>query len=203
MFKLYFRTGLRNLLRNRSFTLINLIGLALGLSGIMVLTVMLYQYLTTNGQFRAKERMYYVKIHYPNGTAGIQTPFPLLYEALKTCPDIEAGTHMQSWMWPWLKVENREFQDLTRYVDTGFFHVFSYPLEYGDPATALRDKFSVVLSHGMSEKLFGSKVNPVGKTVTMDDSIPLKVTGVMQTIPTNTTLQFALKPKSWRIVSAK
>lgn len=188
MLKLYFRTGLRNLLHHRSFTLINLIGLALGLSGIMVLTVMLYQYLTANGQFKHKERMFYVKHQSSNGTESMQTPFPFLYEALKTCPEIEAGTHMQSWRYPWLKAGDREFQDMTRYVDTGFFRVFSFPLEYGDPATALREKFSVVLSHEMAEKLFG-RINPVGRTVTMDDSIPLKVTGVLQTIPTNTTLR--------------
>ncbi len=188
MFKLYFRTGFRNLLRHRSFTVINLIGLALGLSGIMVLTVLLYQYLTANGQFRHKDRMYYVKTRNAEGVESLQTPFPFLYEALKTCPEIEAGTHMQSWRWPWLKVDDREFQDLTRYVDTGFFRVFSFPLEYGDPATALREKFSVVLSHEMAEKLFG-RINPVGRTVTMDDNIPLKVTGVLQTIPSNTTLR--------------
>jgi putative ABC transport system permease protein len=118
----------------------------------------------------------------------MQTPYPFLYEVLKTCPEIEAGTHMQSWRYPWLKVEDREFQDVTRYVDTGFFRVFSFPLEYGDPTTALREKFNVVLSHEMAEKLFG-KVNPLGKTVMMDDSIPLKVTGVLQTIPSNTTLR--------------
>src|SRR3569833_1107426 len=175
MLRIYLRTAVRSLLRHRSFSIINLIGLALGLSAIMVLTVMLYQYLTTNAQFQNKERMYYVKLSYPNGTEGTQTPFPLLYETLKSCPGVEAGTHMQSWRFPWLKVEDREFQDLTRYVDTDFFKVFSYPLEYGSAATALKEKFSVVLSHEMSEKLFG-KVNPIGKFVTMDDSVHLKVT---------------------------
>ncbi len=188
MLRIYLRTAVRNLLRHRSFSIINLIGLALGLSAIMVLTVMLYQYLTTNAQFQHKERIYYVKLSYPNGTEGAQTPFPLLYEALKSSPGVEAGTHMQSWRYPWLKVEDREFQDMTRYVDTDFFKVFSYPLECGNAATALKEKFSVVLSHAMSEKLFG-KVNPVGRFVTMDDTVHLKVTGVMQTIPTNTTLR--------------
>jgi len=187
MVKIYLRTGIRNLFRHRSFSLINLIGLALGLSAIMVLTVMLYQYLTTNGQFQHKERMYYVKSN-AGGDDYRLTPYPFLYEALKTCPDIEAGTHVQSWNWPWLKVEGKEFQDQTWFVDTGFFRVFSFPLEYGDPSTALRDKYSIVLSHEMAERLFG-KIDPLGKTVTMDDSVPLKVTGVLKTIPSNTTLR--------------
>ncbi|HVU54562.1 MAG TPA: ABC transporter permease [Puia sp.] len=187
MFKIHLRTGIRNLFRHRSFSLINLIGLALGLSAIMVLTVMLYQYLTTNGQFQHKERMYYVKSNV-EGNELTQTPYPFLYEALRTCPDIEAGTHVQSWSWPWLKAGDKEFQDQTWFVDTGFFQVFSFPLEYGNPGTALRDKYSVVLGHEMAERLFG-RIDPLGKTVTMDDSIPLKVTGVLQTIPSNTTLR--------------
>jgi putative ABC transport system permease protein len=187
MFEIYFRTGIRNLVRHRSFSLINLIGLTLGLSAIMVLTVMLYQYLTTNGQFQHKERMYYVKSN-TDGNEYSQTPYPFLYEALKTCPDIEAGTHVQGWNWPWLKVGDKEFQDKTSFVDTGFFHVFSLPLEYGDSKTALQDKYNLVLSHEMAERLFG-RIDPIGKTVTMDDSVPLKVTGVLQTIPSNTTIR--------------
>jgi putative ABC transport system permease protein len=187
MFKIYLRTGIRNLFRHRSFSLINLIGLALGLSAVMVLTVMLYQYLTTNGQFEHKDRMYYVKSNL-GGNEFPQTPYPFLYEALKNCPEIEAGTHVQSWSWPWLKVGDKEFQDRTSFVDTGFFTVFSFPLAYGDPKTALRDKYDVVLSHEMAERLFG-KIDPLGKTVTMDDSVPLKVTGVLQTIPSNTTIR--------------
>src|SRR5690242_356013 len=103
MFKMYLRTGIRNLFRHQSFSLISLVGLALGLSAIMVLTVMLYQYLTTNGQFQHKERMYYAKTN-AGGNEYRQTTFPLLYEVLKTCPDIEAGTHIQGWNCPWLKV---------------------------------------------------------------------------------------------------
>lgn len=187
MFKIYLRTGIRNLFRQRSFSIINLIGMALGLSAIMVLTVMLYQYLTTNGQFQHKDRMYYVKSN-ADGNEYRQTPYPFLYEALKTCPDIEAGTHLQTWWWPWLKVGDKEFQDQTTFVDTGFFQVFSLPLEYGDPTSALRDKYSVVLSHEMAERLFGH-VDPLGKIVTMDDTLSLRVTGVLQTIPSNTTVR--------------
>ncbi len=68
MLKIYFRNGLRSLVRFRSFSLINLVGLTLGLSAIMVLSVMLYQYLTVNGQFKNQDRLYYVKMHATNGS---------------------------------------------------------------------------------------------------------------------------------------
>ena len=123
MLRIYFRNAFRSLLRFRSFSIINLLGLTLGFSAIMVMTVLLYQYLTANGQFEHKERMYYVKMRDPDGGTFTQTPYPFLNAALASCPDIEAGTHIQSFYWPWLKAGSKEFQDNTWFVDPGFFQV--------------------------------------------------------------------------------
>src|SRR5687767_8841678 len=126
MLRTFFKSGLRNLVRYKSFSLINLVGLSLGLSAIMVLAFMLYQFLTVNSQFRNKDRMFYVRTQTHDGRVHKQTPYPFLYEALKTCPEIEAGTHMQGFNWPWLKNGDKEFQQQTWYVDTGFFKVFTF-----------------------------------------------------------------------------
>lgn len=189
MIKLFFRSAWRSLLRFRQFSLINLIGLTLGFSAVMALAVMLYQFLTTNGQFNHRDRMYYVKLHTTGGGDGMTTPFPFLDAILQSCPDIEAGTHNMTWSNPWLKAGQKEFEDRTWYVDTGFFRVFSYPLQSGDPLTALRGKYNVVLGHDMAVKLFGSSAAARGKTVMMDDTVPLTVTGVLQPIPSNTTMR--------------
>src|SRR5579872_3900597 len=189
MLRLFLRNSFRNLLRFRSFSLINLVGLTLGFSAVMVMVVLLYQYLTANGQFANKERMYYVKLANADGTTWAMTPYPFLYAAEATCPEIEAGTHLQQWYYPWLKAGDKEFQDKTYFVDSGFFKVFSFPLETGDAATALRDKYSVVLSHDMAVKLFGSAAAAQGRRVQIEDSIPGTVTGVLQTVPTNTTIR--------------
>jgi hypothetical protein len=117
---------------------INLIGLTLGFSAVMALAVMLYQFVTTNNQFSHKDRLYYVKLHSPEGGDGRLTPFPYLDAVLRACPDVEAGTHVQGWNPPWLKAGHKESQDATWFVDTGFLRVFSYPLESGNPLTALR-----------------------------------------------------------------
>ncbi len=188
MFKTFLKSGYRNLVKYKSFSLINLIGLTLGLSAIMVLAFMLYQFITVNSQFENKERLFYVRTKAPNGNIHKQTPYPFLSEALKTCPGIEAATHMQSYNWPWLKNGEKEFQQQTWYVDSGFFKVFTFPLAYGNAHEALRDKFSAVLSHEMANKLFGT-ANAVGKTLTADDSIQLKVTAVLQPVPSNTTFR--------------
>ncbi|MGI4803476.1 MAG: ABC transporter permease, partial [Janthinobacterium lividum] len=187
MFKNYLKTGYRNLVKNTSFTLINLIGLSLGLASVMVLSLLVYEYLTANSIFKNQERIVYLKTKPKSGNDYNQTPFPLLEEILKNCPDVAAATHTQTWYFPWLKYQNKEFQDNTIFGETGFFKVFSFPFEFGQVKTALNEKYNVVLSHEMAEKLFG-KQNPVGKIITADDSTQLTVTGVLKPIPVNATL---------------
>lgn len=189
MLKNYLRNSFRSLLRFRSFSIINLVGLTLGFSAVMVMVVMLYQYLTANGQFANKERMYYVKQANPDGSTYSVTPYPFLYAAQAACPDIEAATHLQTWYYPWLKVGDKEFQGKAYFVDTGFFNVFSFPTETGNAATALRDKFSVVLSHDMAVKLYGSAAAAQGRRVQINDTVLGTVTAVLRPIPTNTTIR--------------
>lgn len=187
MFIKYIKPAFRNLLKYKSFSLINIIGLTLGLSSVMVLAFMLYQFVTTNSQLTKQERMYSISSKTADKTYN-QTPFPFLSEVLRTCPEVEAGTHMQSWSWPWLKNKDAEFKESTSYVDTSFFTVFTYPLEYGNASTAFRDKNSVVLSHEMAQKLFPNE-KAIGKIIIADDSVQLTVTGVLKSIPSNTTFR--------------
>ena len=189
MFKNYFKTAFRQLSKNKSSTIINMVGLVLGLSSVMVLSEMVYQFLTFDSVQQNKERMYYLQSVAKDGSESMQTTFPLLDEALKTCPQIEAGTHFQQWNIPWLKSNNKEIQeDKTYFVDTGFFKVFSFPLKSGNKATALKEKYDVVLSEETAQKLFGNE-NPVGKFISADDTIQLTVTGVLKHISTNNSLR--------------
>jgi putative ABC transport system permease protein len=189
MIKNYFKTAFRQLWKNKNFTFINLAGLVLGLSSVMVLAVMVYQFLTFDKIHQNRNRMYYLKTVGKEGDEYTQTTYPLLYEALKTCPDIEAGTHLQRWYSPWLKNNDKEIQEQrTQFVDSGFFNVFSFPLKYGNAATALKEKYNVVLSEETAQKLFG-KENPVGKTISADDTVQLTVTAVMQHVSSNNSVR--------------
>jgi putative ABC transport system permease protein len=88
---------------------------------------------------------------------------------------------------PWIIYNNHEINEAVTYVDTGFFNVFTFPLKYGNQATALKDKSGIVLSLEVAEKLFG-KENPVGKTLSFSDKRRFIVTGVLQPIPPNASL---------------
>jgi putative ABC transport system permease protein len=174
--------------KNRVFSIVNIVGLTLGLSSVMTLAILVYQYMTTNSNQKDIGQMYYLKTHYGEGNEGMQVTYPLLGEILRQCPEVEAGTHIQSWYYPWLKYGEREIQETTEFVDSGYFRVFQFPFKYGQAERAMLDKFSVVLSEEMSSKLFGDQ-NPVGKTIAADDTILFKVTGVLQPIPSNSTIR--------------
>jgi putative ABC transport system permease protein len=189
MFRQHLKTAIRNLWKNKTFTAINVAGLVLGLSSIMVLAVMVYQFLTFDNIHADKNRIAYLKTKVAEGGEYQQTTFPLLYEALKTCPGIEAGTHLQSWYNPWLKVGDKEIQEeRCMFVDSGFFSVFTFPLKYGTVEKVLDGKFSIVLSEEASQKLFG-KENPVGKVITADDTVQLTVKAVMKHISYNNSVR--------------
>lgn len=187
MFKNYFKSAWRQLVKNKLFSAVNIIGLSTGLASIMALSLLIYQYVTTNDNLKDINQMYYLKTATPDGNQYTQTVYPLLGEIVKTCPEIEAATHIQQWYYPWLKYNNKEFQESTDFVDTGYFKVFQFPFKYGNPATALKDKFSIVLSDEIAQKFFGD-LNPIGKIITSDDTMQLTVTGVLKHVPSNCTI---------------
>lgn len=187
MLRQYIKIGIRNIAKNKSFSLINVIGLSLGLASMMTLVMLVHQYYTTDGFHAHLDRMYYLKTFSPDGESYSQTTFPLLYEIQKSAPEVEAATHVQGWNAPWLKYDDVEVQDKTVYVDSGFFSVFSFPLIEGNAARALTDKYAVVVSQKVARQLFGTE-KALGKTITASDSISLTVTGVLGDIPVNSSL---------------
>ena len=168
--------------------MINIVGLSVGLASLMTLSVLLFQYLTTNDNISGIDQLYYLKTTGSSGTGYMLTTYPLLGEIVRECPEVEAATHMQQWYYPWLKYQDKEFQETTDFVDTSYFKVFRFPFRYGNPRTALKGKYDVVLSAEMAEKIFG-KEDPVGKTLTADDSLSLTVAGVLAPVPTNATIR--------------
>jgi putative ABC transport system permease protein len=188
MFKNYFKIAGRQLLKNKLFSIVNITGLSIGLASIMVLAIMVYQYLTTDNYQKDIAQMYYLKTGSSEANSYAATPYPLLGEIVKQCPEVEAGTHIQQWYYPWLKYGDKEFQETTTFIDTAYFKVFQYPFKYGSPAMALKDKFSVVLSEEIAQKFFGN-TNPLGKIFMADDTMQLTVTGVLEHVPANTTIR--------------
>jgi putative ABC transport system permease protein len=188
MFKNYFKTALRQLIKNKLFSIVNIVGLTTGLASIMSLSLLVYQYLTTDNIQHDISQLYYLKTKLPDGRQYTNTTFPLLGEIVRKCPEVESATHIQQWYFPWLKSTDREFQEHTEFVDSGYFNVFQFPFKFGNSRGAISDKYSIVLSEETALKFFGNS-NPVGRLISADDSIQLTVTGVLRHVPGNSTIK--------------
>ena len=188
MFKNYFKTALRQLIKNKLFSIVNIVGLTTGLASIMSLSLLVYQYLTTDNIQHDISQLYYLKTKLPDGRQYTNTTFPLLGEIVRKCPEVESATHIQQWYFPWLKSKDREFQEHTEFVDSGYFNVFQFPFKFGNSRGAISDKYSIVLSEETALKFFGNS-NPVGRLISADDSIQLTVTGVLRHVPGNSTIK--------------
>ncbi|MFD1141226.1 ABC transporter permease [Larkinella insperata] len=184
----YLKIAVRNLWKNRLFTTINVLGLSVGLACVVVLILFAQKCLTWDGFHANIDRLYYVQTQ-TNGQTYNQTVYPILDQLVKEYAEIEAGTHIQTWSNPWIRYGQKDLQPATVYVDTTFFRVFSFPLKFGDRGTALRGKRSIVLSEETAQNLFGA-INPVGKSLTLNDSLQYTVTGVLAKIPENSSQQF-------------
>lgn len=181
MFKNYFLVSLRHLWKNSTLSLLNLISLCVGISSVLTLLFTVYSYYTADNMIPEKESIFYLKTRLKSGDSYRSSPYPMLEKVVSTSPDVVAGTHLHGWGNIWLKNGEKEFQHRTDYAEPEFFDVFALPLKYGNRATALKEKQSIVLTEKVSLQIFGD-INPLGKVLIGADSLNLTVTGVLEPI---------------------
>lgn len=181
MFKNHFKISLRNLWKNKTLSFLNLLGLSIGVSSVLTLLFSVYAYYTADNSIPERENIVYLKTQLEDGNSYREVPYPLMEKIVSTSPEVLAGTHLHGWGNIWLEHGEQEFQNRTDYADPEFFEVFKLALKYGNPETALQEKYSIVLTDKVSQQIFGDE-NPVGKTIIGADTLNLKVTGVFEPI---------------------
>jgi putative ABC transport system permease protein len=181
MLKNHLKISFRNLWKNKLLSTLNLLGLSIGIGSVLTLTFSIYAYYVADANIENQEDIFYLKTVTTAGDTYTETPYPFLKEIIKTSPEVVAASHLQGWDNPWLEFGKSEFQERVDYVEPEFFDVFSLALKYGNRETALDKKYSIVLTHKISEKFFG-ETNPVGKILKANDSLNLTVTGVLEPI---------------------
>ncbi|MFT3826571.1 MAG: ABC transporter permease [Chitinophagaceae bacterium] len=195
MFKNYFKTAWRNLLRSKVYSFINVAGLSLGLA--CAIMIMLYvkdevsydQFHTNTSQLYRVNR----QIKRPNGDIGksgytgyLQGP-----RFAANIPEIKAFVRYQMG-WRDLRNGTDIRSQEVFYADPNFFSVFSFPVIAGDAKTALQEPYSVVLSEEMARKQFHT-TDAIGKLLLLKDGntfSPYKVTAVAKNCPQNSSIQF-------------
>ncbi len=199
MLKNLFKTAFRNIWKNKVFSLINIIGLSIGLSTAFVIGAMIYYDLTFDKFHLEGDRIYRVTSEFttPEGSffnAGVCVP---MAEALKTeAPNVEILS--QFFTDAPYRVENQETDKVFMhpenaiYADPNYFQIFKYNWLTGDEKTALSQPNEVVLSADRVHIYFpGVSLNDaIGKILVYNDTIPIKVTGVVENFKNRSDLLF-------------
>jgi putative ABC transport system permease protein len=212
MFRNYLKISWRNLVRNKSYTAINITGLAVGIAVCMVIFIII-QYETSFDNFHSrKDRVYRVltEFHHAesaNTTYGKDIPFPMPLGLKTAFPQIEqVAPVFASQNDQVLIVDNngnaeKKFKEQRGvfFVGPSFFKIFDYPLLAGSYAS-LKDPNNVLLTKEIAEKYFGDWKTAIGKTIKLQvggyifehGTDVLKVSGILATIPANTDFQLKL-----------
>ena len=194
MIKNYFKIALRNLKRNKIFSFINIVGLALGLSCAMLIILYVKDEVSFDRFHKNVKDIYRItsimkfdgEEHKDGNTGFLQGP-----RFTQNVPGIESFVRVQSGTEDVRMGTEIESRDLL-YVDSSFFSVFTFPLVSGNPKTCLTEPHSIVLTQDAAKKQFGNS-DAIGKTVMIkEDSafIPYKVTAIAKNLPQNSSIQF-------------
>lgn len=186
----YLKTALRHILRHKIYSFINIVGLAIGIACCLLITLWIFDELSYDKFHKDADSIYHVLAH--TDVKNIQVTPTLLAPTLKeNFPEIVDVTRYD-WLFQdiLLSYENKAFNEKgLRLVDPSFFKIFTFPFLQGNPDTALNDPYSIVVSEAVAEKYFSNK-DPMGKTLTMNNQHQFTVTGVIENVPRNSTLQF-------------
>src|SRR6266542_6717721 len=195
MFKNYFKTAWRNLWKNKVYSAINIVGLAIGMAAcIMIMLFVFYEKSFDNFHSKNIDRLNEVQKF--EGMVASQkvalSMFPMGPTLKKEFPEIKNFTRIH-----WTNKYQMTYGDKRIYfsesffVDSTFLQLFDFKLVKGDRETVLQKPNSAVLTEASAEKLFG-KENPIGKTITHygGDTTSFVVTGILENVPENSQLQF-------------
>lgn len=184
----YVKIALRNLLRHKTHTFINIAGLIVGLACAALILLYVRDELSFD-RFHSKAANIYrllVTMHTENGDKTISyTAAPMAETLANEYAEILQAVRMQpAYNQTLVSYQDKQFYEDGVYLsDDGLFDVLDFALLYGDPASALKDQGSVVLSRSTARKYFGDE-NPLGKVMQIERGVKeFKVTGVLQEIP--------------------
>ena len=190
MIKNYFKTAWRNLLRNKAFSVINISGLALGLTCSLLIVLWIQDERNVDGFHKNGNLLYQVyERNYYDGKVDASYPTQgLLAEELKkVIPEIQYASGFEYASAPGtfstFEANNKVNKMGGLYAGTDFFSMFSYPLLQGTPQTALSSPGGIAISKKMAENFFGSAEKAIGQLIRFENKDELKITAVFENVP--------------------
>jgi predicted permease len=193
MFKNYLKTAFRNLWKNKVFSFINIMGLALGLACSLLIMLWVNDEYKVDAFHKNGSRLYSVfekqfrdgQINAFHGGPGIMAD-----EMKKVLPEVQYATNYAWNQLSSFEANNKIIKENGNHAGQDFFKVFTYPLLAGNASTALQTPLDIAISKKMAEEFFGSPAKAIGKTIRYDNKKDLNITAVFDNVPKNSTAQF-------------
>ena len=195
MIKNYLITAIRNLRRNLSFTIINVIGLSVA----MAITVVSLLYISNEFSYDRfhvnKDRIYRVILKTESNSEGTCTTSeatagiaPSLYEEI---PEVESMLRLSNPRSCFVNFEEKNFPASNMmYADSSFFNIFSFNLVLGNPKSVLVAPYTAVLSKSFARKIFEDEQKAIGKSILLNNKDKIQITGITEDPPVQSHLQF-------------
>lgn len=192
MFRLNLIIALRNLWKNKAYTLINVGGLAIGLASCMVLLMYVAYEWSYDKQFKDYDKTYVV---YNNSKANTQvfswawTPGLMANEVKEKIPGVAYASHSTYPEDQLISNGEKKFKKKVVYAEPSFLKILDYKFIKGNPDKVLREVNSVILTETMAKNLFGNE-DPMNKMVKLNNTQVLKVEAIIEDIPANNSIRF-------------
>lgn len=186
----YLKTAFRAIVRQPLFFIINILGLAVGITCVILISLWVLDELSFD-KFHAKsDKIYRVIMDMDQYGNLAQTPPPLIYKIKEDFPEVINATRIKNCPKLILKNKAKIFcENEGIFADPSFFEMFSFPIIRGNQNDLLSDPFHIILTEDIAKKYFGKK-DPLNKTLIVN-GYPVIVTGILKTIPQNSHLQFS------------
>ena len=189
MLKNDLRAAVRALRRHAGYTLLNVVGLAVGIACCLFLLLYVQDELSYDRFHEDAESVFRVSAVFTDGRQIALTP-PMVADMLKAeLPAVASSTRILPGG-GFVRVGEAVFEDQTVFfADAAVFDVLTHPFRRGDPATALDRPGAVVLTASAAERYFG-EANPIGQTISRSGTEDLEVTGVIEDVPDQAHYRF-------------
>jgi ABC-type antimicrobial peptide transport system permease subunit len=193
MIQNYFKIAFRNVLRHKGFTLINVTGLSVGMALCILIMLWVQDELSYDRFHENTDSIYRVlamDIDEIRESLSAGSPSPVGPALVDNFAEIKKFTRVQSgWSgWHFNYNEKTFMAERLACADPGFFQIFKFKFIKGNPETALKDRYSMVLTETLARKIFGND-EPMGKIIKKNNTDML-ITGIIEDIPANSHLQF-------------
>lgn len=192
MFKNYLKIAWRNLVRNKGFSLLNIIGLSIGLAVVALILLWISFEVSYDRFHENNERIYEVNNQYPiDGEIWTWNSTPKIMASIikKDYPEVEGVSRYNYEDTFLFSIGDKRIKSTGSMVDPAFLKIFSFPLIEGNKETVLDGVNSVAITQRLAKKLFGNEP-PIGKVVKVDNADAFTVTGVLKDPPLNTDFSF-------------